>query len=90
MRTTRHADRRIQQRRLSPLILRWLLEFGAHTYDKHGAIIRHFDKRSRKALSRAVGAKIVSQLGRHLNVYAVTCGAEVITAGYRTKRVRVS
>jgi hypothetical protein len=42
------------------------MEFGAQRYDKHGATIRYFDKRSRKALSKAVGKAVVDQLSRQL------------------------
>ena len=88
MRLTHHAEIRMQQRTIPPLILDWLIDYGATSYDKHGARKRYFDKRSRKRLMKEVGKSIVSQLSKHLTVYAVTTDDSVITVGYRTKRIK--
>jgi hypothetical protein len=84
---TRHANIRIQQRGVPPLILEWLLDFGACEV-KHGARRRFFDKRSRRQLAQRFGSQIVDRLGDLLNCYLVEDDGRLVTAGHRTKRVR--
>jgi len=86
---TKHADTRQQQRGIPPLILEWLTSYGTTSHDHHGTEIRYFDKRSRKALARAVGEEIVSHLSALLDTYAVVSGSgAVITVGHRFRRVK--
>ena len=85
---TNHAAVRIRQRAIPPLIVDWLLEFGATKHDKHGAEIKFFDKTSRKKLSKKVGNLIVGALSKQLSTYLVVQNDCVITVGYRTKRIR--
>ncbi len=40
---TRHAQVRMQQRGVPPLILEWLLKYGAIEHDGHGGHVRYFD-----------------------------------------------
>ena len=88
MRLTQHAEVRMEQRSISPLIVDWLIDFGSTSYDKHGAKKRFFDKRSRKRLNKAVGKTVVGQLSKELSAYIVTADDCVITVGYRTKRIK--
>lgn len=89
MRMTRHAEIRMQQRAIPPLVTEWLDQFGATAYDKHGAKRRFFDKQSRKRLTRAVGKKVVNQLSKELSAYMVVSDDKaVLTVGYRTKRIK--
>jgi hypothetical protein len=88
MKLTQHAEVRLEQRAISPLIVDWLLDFGATKYDKHGAKLRFFDKSSRKKLTKIVGKPIVGQLAKQLSAYIVTGNDCVITVGYRTKRIK--
>lgn len=86
---TKHADIRQQQRSIPPLILEWLTSYGTISHDHRGAEIRYFDKRSRKALAKAVGDEVVSRLSALLDTYAVVSGSgAVITVGHRFKRVK--
>ena len=88
MRMTHHAQVRMQQRALSPLIVDWLVDFGSTSYDKHGARRRFFDKRSKKRLTKAVGKSVVDQLSKQLAAYIVVDDECIITMGYRTKRIK--
>ena len=88
MRLTHHAEVRMAQRSIPPLIVDWLVDYGATSYDKHGAKRRFFDKRSRKRLTSAVGKSVVGQLSKELSAYIVVGNDSVITVGYRTKRIK--
>ena len=86
---TKHAAARQQQRCIPPLILDWLTCYGTTSHDHHGAEIIYFDKRSRKALGKAVGEEIVSRLSALLDTYAVVSeSGAVVTVGHRFKRVK--
>ena len=86
---TKHATNRQQQRGIPPLIMDWLTSFGTTSHDHHGAEILFFDKRSRKALAKAVGEEVVSRLSDLLDTYAVVSdGGAIITVGHRFKRVK--
>lgn len=82
---TYHAQVRMQQRGIPPLIVQWLLEFGASEVS-HGAVRRYFDKRARKRLASHVGHQVVDRLGDLLDLYVVEGDGRLVTAGHRTKR----
>jgi len=85
---TCHAHRRCQQRGIPPIVLNWLLDYGAESYQHDGTVIRFFDKRACKRLDSIVGHEATSRMSKFLNAYACTDGSQrVITAGYRYKRV---
>lgn len=90
MNLTTHASARIQQRGVSPLIVEWLLEFGAEEPAPGGAIRRYFDKAARRRLAQAFGSQVVDRLGDLLSTYLVQSneGDRVITVGHRLKRCR--
>lgn len=86
---TKHASDRQQQRKVPPLIIHWLAEFGATEYDHRGGRIHYFDKQSRKRLAAEVGSEVVDRLGGLMDAYAVVGdGDAVITVGYRFKRIK--
>ena len=87
MNMTHHAEIRAQQRCIPPLIVDWLMEFGAREHDKHGAEVVFFDKRSKRMLAKEVGKPIVDKLSCLMKAYLVTCDGTVITTGYRHKRI---
>ncbi len=87
MNTTRHAQVRMQQRGIPPLIVDWLVEFGASEV-RHGAQRRFFDKQSRKRLADRFGHQVVDRMGDLLNMYVVESGGNLVTAGHRTRRFR--
>ncbi len=84
---TRHAALRAQQRRVPQAIIDWLFEFGS-VESQNGSELLHFDKKARHRLACAVGSPIVVRLGKLLDTYAVVSGGEVVTLGYRFKRIR--
>lgn len=85
---TRHAAARRQQRAIPPLIVQWLLEFGAEE-KSHGALVRYFDRSSTRRLAREVGAQVVDRLSCYLQAYLVEgTDGQVITVGYRHERIR--
>jgi hypothetical protein len=84
---TQHADTRIQQRRIDPLIIDWLFQYGQEVHDHRGAVIRYFDKKAVRRLSRNVGSKTVGRIRKLLDAYVVEKDGTVVTVGYRFKRV---
>lgn len=89
MKMSRHAQVRCQQRRVPPLIVAWLLEYGAEERSG-GATKRFFDHEARRRLSAAFGAEVVSRLAPLLNTYVVEGDDQLVTAGIRTRRIRRS
>ncbi len=87
---TRHAEKRMQQRGIPPLIRDWLFDFGEETYDGQGGIILHFSKRSRRRLERTVGREPIRRMHEWMDSYAViSTDGQLITIGARWKRVRL-
>ena len=87
MNMTNHARIRSCQRGIPPLIIEWLDEFGAVSYDHHGGRIRFFDRRSRKLLSKRFGKVIVDRMGDLMNAYLVEADGNVITVAHRQKHI---
>ena len=86
---TDHARIRMQQRGIPPLIVEWLLEFGAVRYDHHGGQIRFFDKESRRRIAREKGEMVVRRLHELLDSYAVVAeDGTLITVGHNYRRPR--
>ena len=89
MELSRHAHVRCQQRSIPPLILNWLLDYGAEQRS-HGASKRFFDRSARRRLAAEYGAEVVERLGPLLNLYLIEGDSKVVTAGVRTRRVKRS
>ncbi len=88
MNMTRHAQVRLQQRCIPPMVLDLLLQFGASESAGNGASMMFFDKPARRRVHSYAGA-LAPLLDAHLDSYAVvTQDNTVITAGYRTERIR--
>jgi hypothetical protein len=85
---SKHAQIRMRQRSIPPIVIDWLIGYGASEFDHHGAEIRFFDKRSRRQLTSEIGGQVVERLQPFLNTYLVmgTDGG-VITVGHRTQRI---
>lgn len=84
---TRHADIRMQQRGIPPLIKDWLLLYGQEAYDHRGGVIRYFDKKSLKRLRCEIGSRPVCRMAEFMDAYLVEREGAVITVGHRFKRV---
>jgi len=83
-----HAKVRMQQRRVPPLILGWLREYGAEQHDHHGAVIRYFNKDSKRRIATNAGDSVAKALSRYMSAYLVEQAGRVITIGYRNKHIR--
>lgn len=88
MNLTRHASGRTQKRAVPRFILQLLLDHGATEHDHRGGVIHFFDKRSLRRIESELGRAFFRCLDRHLfDAYAVVVDGEIVTAGYRTKRI---
>lgn len=88
MNSTKHARVRSQQRGIPPLIVEWLMEFGATTRS-HGAEKVFFDKSARQRLKKTFGEKVIDRLGDLLDTYLVVGDDQtLVTVAYRQKRIQ--
>ncbi len=88
MELTRHALTRQQQRGIPPMIIELLINYGACEKAGDGTSKHYFDKRSRRRLEGYAG-KLARLLMEYLNCYVVVCPeGRVITAAYRTERIK--
>jgi len=85
---TRHAATRMQQRGVPPIIIDWLQVFGAEEHDKHGGVIRYFDKAARRRLEQSIGRPVVRRMQDLLGAYLVEADGRVVTVGHRHARIR--
>lgn len=84
-----HAKVRMQQRAISEEMLESLLDFGQVRFNGQGTEILTFPKKVLRHLKKELDHKIFMQVERHLNLYAVmSSDGELITTGYRTKRLK--
>ncbi len=83
---TRHAEVRMQQRGIPPLVVDLLLRFG-RTEHRGGAEIRFFDKKGRKQVESYTGCLMRGE--QWLNTYLVI-GEEgqAITVAHRYQRIK--
>lgn len=87
---TLHAEQRLQQRGIPPLVVELLDQFGASARCPGGAERLTFDKPARARLRRALGARGVAVVDKWLGIYAVISDdtGEVITAAHRRHRFK--
>ena len=84
-----HAKVRMQQRAISEDMLENLLNFGQIRFNGQGTQILTFPKSVIKCLKEELDHKLFMKAERHLNLYAVmSSDGELITAGYRIKRLK--
>ena len=85
---THHADVRIQQRGIPPLIIDLLMNYGRLTRHK-GADVYFLDSESRKSLKRDIGSLVYKRLQDLLDAYVVVADdGLVITAAKRYRRLK--
>lgn len=83
---TSHARARLQQRGIASDALDMLLSYGREAQDHHGAVILYMDKAAQRRLAAASKAK--NEVRRLSGLYAVLSRhGQVITVGYRTRRI---
>ena len=81
-----HASSRAQQRAIPPIVIEWLMRFGAQRWSR-GAAVYEFDKDSRRRLRRHVGQRLFSAIEHWLDAYTVVGdGRQVVTVGWRQQR----
>ena len=86
---SQHAKIRMQQRAISADMLESLLDFGQVKFNGQGTEILTFPKKVVKNLKKELNHKVFMKIERHLNLYAImSSGGELITTGYRTKRLK--
>jgi len=84
-----HAQIRMQQRAITADMLESLLDFGQVKFNGHGTEILTFPKKVVKHLKKELNHKVFMKIERHLNLYAImSSDGELITTGYRTKRLK--
>jgi len=83
---TRHAEARLQQRAIPPILVE-LLERHGSEIRSGGADLLFFDKAAQKRLKRYLGRSF-RFFERYLDAYVVINDqGSVVTAGHRSKRV---
>ena len=87
---TKHAQQRMQQRAIPPLVEHLLDEFGEQMYDGHGAVIYYFSKKSRRRMERAMGHAPVRLLERYFSCYKVEGSRDgcVMTLARRQRHIQ--
>jgi hypothetical protein len=87
---SKHADVRVRQRGIPPLVVEWLLSYGTSHYDHHRGEWFYFDAPSRQRLMSAIGAESLARHSDHLDCYAVlSIDGSIITVGHRTRRFKL-
>lgn len=83
-----HAQTRMQQRGVTPVLLELLDAYGATEYDHRGAAMRYFNKAARRRLQHAEGKDVYRAVEAKLNVYAIVArDGCLITVGRRDHRI---
>ena len=90
-----HAQIRMQQRAITADMLESLLDFGQVKFNGQGTEILTFPKKAPAGnrtsinLKKELNHKVFMKIERHLNLYAImSSDGELITTGYRTKRLK--
>ena len=88
MHLSEHANKRSQQRAISPLLIDLLLKFGTSYSAGDGTSKLFFDKTSRRQV-KAYAGPLARLLDEHLDLYAVVdADSNVITIAHRLERIR--
>ena len=88
MNMTRHAQARLQQRAIPPLIIDWLCRYGSRLRGVNGTTVCFFDRESRRHLASEVGQIIVRRLADMMDTYLVLAGDSIIAIGHRCRPLR--
>lgn len=86
MTSTSHAQKRIQQRGVPPIIVDLLMQFGTRISAGEGTEICYFDRKARRFVHAYAGG-LFSRLSEQLDAYAVVSGEKVVTVGSRFKKL---
>lgn len=83
---TKHAQRRVDQRGISSILLNLLMYFGESHGVKGGAETINFGTRKERQRFAKALRKIADKIERDSSVYTIVNGEAVITCGYQYKR----
>lgn len=88
MNMTKHAQTRLQQRAIPPIIIDWLCRYGRRLKGVNGTTVCFFDRESRRILGSEVGHIVVRRLSDMMDTYLVLAGNSIITIGHRYKPLK--
>jgi len=88
MNMTKHAQTRLQQRAIPPLIIEWLCKYGSRLQGMNGTTVCFFDRESRRSLASEVGHVVVRRLSDMMDTYLVLSGNSIVTIGHRYKPLK--
>lgn len=88
MNFTKHAKVRMQQRSIPVMIINWLVDYGETVHSSSGATKHSFSKKSIRKIKRFAGHSIDAYVNDYRNAYVVTIDNAVITAAWKTKRIK--
>lgn len=81
-----HASNRSQQRAIPPIVIEWLMRFGAQRWSR-GASVYEFDNDSRRRLRRHIGQRLFASIDHWLDAYTVVGDEQrVVTVGWRQRK----
>ena len=86
MKTTQHAEIRMQQRGIPATVIENIITHGATRKVPGGAVARFMSKKALSSISFKLPKADRIALDRHKNVYVVMDSDHVITVGHRHKR----
>ncbi len=86
MKLTNHARVRMQQRAISRQVVDWLAAYGEVDHQR-GAEVFYFNRKSRQALERDVGRRMLQRNEKALNAYMVCAEGRIATVGHRYQRI---
>ena len=86
MKLTNHARVRMQQRAISRQVVDWLAAYGEVDHQR-GAEVFYFNRKSRQALERDVGRRMLQCNEKALNAYMVCAEGQIATVGHRYQRI---
>ena len=85
---SKHTIHRMQQRGIPPLIVDWLMAYGAVEHDHRGGQIHYFNKKARRQMEREFGDLVVRRLEDFLDAYLVVGNdGALVTVGHRCQRI---
>jgi len=84
---TRHADIRMQQRCIPPMVIDWLIDYGLSQEQGNGTLV-YFNKKSKRLIRQYAGPQAMSVFEKYHKAYAVVSANDgsVITTGWKSQR----
>jgi len=85
---TAHAQRRLQQRAIPPIVIDLLLNYGELKYDHQGAGIYFFDNKWKGHVRNILRQNGLTQIDHCLDAYLVANNqGNVVTVGHLSRRI---